>query len=293
MKLSGSRAAVPLQAYVLHSYDWSESSLIVELFTRSQGRVVVAAKGAKRPTSQMRSVLLPFQPIAVLLGKTPADESNEILNLRSAEWLGGQPLPGAAALLPGFHVNELVLKLLARQDPHPLIFDLYADTLAALAAPTSGGTEAASLRGTEAASLRGAEAASLRGTEAASLRAFEIGLLHGLGWLPDLSVQTQTAQALRAEGRYQLNAEAGLQASAADGITGAAWTALAAALVHGAPAALRAACAPVAASLRVPLRGLLQYHLGHAPLRTRQVWQGVQQLAALPPVRVAAPASAT
>ena len=277
MKLAGSRAAVPLQAYVLHSYDWSESSLIVELFTRAQGRVVVAAKGAKRPTSQMRSVLLPFQPIAVLLGKTPADENNEILNLRSAEWLGGQPLPSAAALLPGFHVNELVLKLLARQDPHPLIFDLYADTLAALAAPTSGGTEAA----------------TLRGTEAATLRAFELGLLHGLGWLPDLSVQTQTAQALRAEGRYQLDAEAGLQASAADGITGAAWTALEAALVHGAPAALRAACAPVSASLRVPLRGLLQYHLGRAPLRTRQVWQGVQQLAALPPVRVAVPMSST
>lgn len=268
MKLAGSRAAAPLQAYVLHSYDWSESSLIVELFTRAQGRVVVAAKGAKRPTSQMRAVLLPFQPIAVLLGKTPADANSEILNLRSAEWLGGQPLPGAAALLPGFHVNELVLKLLARQDPHPPIFDLYADTLAALAAPAGGVSEGV------------------------ALRAFEIGLLHGLGWLPDLSVQTQTAQALRADGRYQLDAEAGLQPSGSEGLSGTAWTALAAALLHGAPAALRAACAPVAAGLRLPLRGLLQYHLGRTPLRTRQVWQGVQQLAAQPPAMVMAVPSA-
>ena len=50
-----------LTAYVLHRYDWSESSLILDLFTREQGRIAVAAKGAKRPFSQLRSVLLPFQ----------------------------------------------------------------------------------------------------------------------------------------------------------------------------------------------------------------------------------------
>ena len=48
-----------LQGYVLHRYDWSETSLILDLFTREQGRVAVAAKGAKRPYSQLRSVLLP------------------------------------------------------------------------------------------------------------------------------------------------------------------------------------------------------------------------------------------
>jgi len=39
----------PLQAYVLHHYDWSETSLILDLFTRERGRIAVAAKGAKRP----------------------------------------------------------------------------------------------------------------------------------------------------------------------------------------------------------------------------------------------------
>jgi DNA repair protein RecO (recombination protein O) len=49
--------------------------------------------------------------------------------------------------------------------------------------------------------------------------------------------------------------------------------------IQGSTAALRALCAPEAGALRAPLRTLLHYHLGPAPLRTRQVWQGVQRLA--------------
>jgi hypothetical protein len=89
-RTSRTSPSAPLLAYVLHRWDWSETSLIVELFTREQGRVVVAAKGAKRPTSQLRPVLLPFQPLHALLGKAPADEAAEVLNLRGAEWVGGR-----------------------------------------------------------------------------------------------------------------------------------------------------------------------------------------------------------
>jgi DNA repair protein RecO (recombination protein O) len=237
---------------VLHSHDWSESSLIVELFTRPQGRVVVAAKGAKRPTSQLRSVLLPFQPVHALLGKTPADAHAEVLTLRSAEWVGGSPVLGGAALLPGFYINELLLKLLARQDPHPALFDAYADTLCALATDDK---------------------------EAVTLRAFELLLLQELGVLPDLAMVTQTAEPLQAAGRYALDSDSGLHPASRDGLSGAAWTGIAAALLHGAPAALRAACASCAPALRAPLRALLQDHLGHATLRTRQVWQDLQRLA--------------
>jgi DNA repair protein RecO (recombination protein O) len=59
-------------------------------------------------------------------------------NLRSAEWAGGQPLLGAASCSAGFYLNELLLKLLARQDPHPGLFDAYADALAALAGGEDG-----------------------------------------------------------------------------------------------------------------------------------------------------------
>ena len=253
----GGRPHATLLAYVLHHHDWSESSLIVELFTRERGRVVVAAKGAKRPTSNFRAVLLPFQPLHALLGKTPADEQAEVHTLRGAEWAGGRPLLAAAAMFAGFYLNELLLKLLARQDPHAALFDAYADTLAALA------TRAES------------------GEEPAVLRAFELTLLRELGWLPDLSIATLTAQDLQPELRYTLHPEAGVAAGPiqAGGIHGRDWVALQIALSHGSTETLRQACAPVAGALRVPLREMLHYHLGHDKLRTRQVWRGVQRLA--------------
>ena len=249
----------PLSAYVLHSHDWSETSLIVELFTRTQGRIVVAAKGAKRPTSNFRAVLLPFQPITVQLGKAPADEQAEVFNLRSAEWAGGAPLLPAAALMPGFYANELILKLLARQDPHPALFDAYADTLAALAVSADGG-------------------------DATALRAFELLLLRETGVLPDLAIETLTTRALQADARYTLDAEAGLarHSAGSDGIAGSRWLAIEAALAQGSPAAVRAACAPSAGALRVPLRGLVHYHLGASKLRTRQVWLDMQKLVGSP-----------
>jgi DNA repair protein RecO (recombination protein O) len=255
------RSSAPLLAYVPHQYDWSETSLIVELFTRSQGRVVVAAKGAKRPTSNFRALLLPFQPVQVLLGRTPADEQGEVHNLRSAEWVGGRPLLAPGSLLSAYYLNELLLKLLPRQDAHPALFDAYADTLAAL---------------TEASARPDAA-----GDEAAVLRAFELQLLRALGWLPELSSATLTAEPLRPTAAYTLHPEAGLLADP-QGLPGAQWTALEAALVHadasGHGQALRQTCAGLAAGLRGPLRAVLHYHLGHSPLRTRQVRIGVQRL---------------
>jgi DNA repair protein RecO (recombination protein O) len=83
------RVASPGQnAFVLNRYDWSETSLILDLFTRDSGRVAVAAKGAKRPYSQLRSVLMPFQRVVVQFGRTRGDEAADVHNLRSAEWAG-------------------------------------------------------------------------------------------------------------------------------------------------------------------------------------------------------------
>src|SRR5436189_6372986 len=103
-----SRAAATLTAYVLHRYDWSETSLILDLFTREQGRIAVAAKGAKRPYSQLRSVLLPFQRLLVGLGRVPKtasgdDAVSDVQNLRSAEWAGGAAMLTGAALFCGFY----------------------------------------------------------------------------------------------------------------------------------------------------------------------------------------------
>lgn len=245
-------SAAPLSAFVLHSWDWSETSLIVELFTRERGRVVVVAKGAKRPYSQLRPVLLPFQRLQVQLGRAPADEHAEVHLLRTAERAGGPPMPAGSALFAGFYLNELLLKLLARLDPHEALFDAYADTVA---------------------SLQGADEAGVQLT----LRCFELLLLRALGVLPELHVQTLTVQALEPDARYTLHPEAGVQHSH-DGVAGAALVGIEAALASGHLHALRQAVRPAMAALRQPLRQVLHYHLGTPQLRTRQVMLDLQKL---------------
>lgn len=252
--MATSRSAPPLAAYVLHSWDWSESSLIVDLFTRSQGRVVAAAKGAKRPTSNYRPMLLPFHPLSIWLSRATADEQGEVRTLRAVEWGGGVPLP-PAALMSGFYLNELLQKGLARQDPHPVLFDAYADTLAALAT-----------------------SAPAPEREAAALRAFELVLLRELGWLPALDTLTHSAEPLVAERRYGLRAEAGVMPDA-QGASGATWVALQAALQHGSLEALREACLAESTVLRGALRDLVHYHLATPALRTRRIGQQMQRLA--------------
>src|SRR3954464_9342317 len=107
-------------AFVLHSYPYKETSLIVDMFTRDYGRVALVAKGAKRPLSKLRGVLQTFQPLSISWsGKT------EVRTLTAAEWIGGLVPLEKSALLCGFYLNELLVKLLARDDPHPALFDHY------------------------------------------------------------------------------------------------------------------------------------------------------------------------
>lgn len=250
-------AAAPLAAFVLHSWDWSESSLIVELFTRERGRVVVAAKGAKRPYSQLRPVLIPFQRLWVQLGRSPADESAEVHLLRTAERAEGPPMPAGAALFAGFYLNELLLKLLARQDAHVALFDAYAEAVAALQGADDTGVQIC-------------------------LRSFELALLRELGVLPGLDSVTLTVRALEPEGRYTLHPESGVVVAMGDdgAVPGRALASIEAALASGSGSALRSATAAVLAPLRGPLRQVLHYHLGSPQLRTRQVMADVRKLIA-------------
>ncbi|WP_280154626.1 DNA repair protein RecO [Piscinibacter sp. XHJ-5] len=254
------RAPSSLTAYVLHRYDWSETSLILDLFTREQGRVAAAAKGAKRPYSQLRPVLLPFQRLNVALGRVPKSEAgeeavSEVQNLRSAEWAGGAAMLTGAALFSGFYLNELLMKLMARHDPHPLLFDTYAQTLPCLA-----------------------DADDLK--VQAALRAFELRLLKEIGVLPDLSLVTLTQEDVRQDAGYALLPEAGVAAPRSDEVQvcGTVLIGLQAALSHGSVAALQQASASALPELRTMLRALLHYHLGSPVLRTRQVMLDVQSL---------------
>ena len=107
-------------AFVLHSHPYKETSLIVDVLTRHHGRVALVARGAKRPRSALRGVLLAFQPLSVawLQGRARAvngaQGGGDLRTLTRAEWLGGlMPLRGEA-LMSGFYLNELIQKLLAR-----------------------------------------------------------------------------------------------------------------------------------------------------------------------------------
>lgn len=247
-------------AFVLHRYDWSESSLILEVFTRHHGRIALVAKGAKRPSSNFRPVLLPLQPLQVGFGGDA-----EIRTLKAAEWVGGHVMPTGEALLSGYYLNELLIRLLARDDPHPALFDAYAGVVEVLATSRSDPAQAT--------------------VQAAALRAFELLVLREVGLLPSLGAQTMTLMPLAPAARYALVAEAGLR-EAIDGepaLAGAAWLALQAALTDSAAftATLRAVAElPPGANgaLRSQLRMLLNYHCGVATLRTRQLMRELQDL---------------
>lgn len=129
MKVSEKESRVANQpGFVLHSYPYKETSLIVDVFSRDYGRVALIAKGAKRPHSKLRGVLQTFQPLSISWsGKA------EVRTLTAAEWIGGLLPLEKSALLCGFYLNELLVKLLARDDPHPALFDHYITTLNQLA----------------------------------------------------------------------------------------------------------------------------------------------------------------
>jgi DNA repair protein RecO (recombination protein O) len=239
--------------FVLHRYDWSESSLIVEVFTREHGRIALVAKGAKRPSSNFRPVLLPLQPLHLGFGGDA-----EIRTLKSAEWVGGQVMPTGDALLAGFYLNELMLRLLARDDPHPQLFDGYADAVAVLASAHADAMEPA-------------------------LRSFELLLLREIGLLPALDLETGTQGPLAPELRYSLLPEGGIVRTAEQDLRpslgGSQWIALQRALEQPAPfaAALHLAAATLP-QLKPQLRAVLNYHCGTSTLRTRQLMIDLQAL---------------
>ncbi|MCR2746919.1 DNA repair protein RecO [Limnobacter parvus] len=116
-------------AYVLHSVPYKETSLIVELFCKEHGRMPVVAKGAKRPHSGLRAVLVSFQPLSVrFTGKS------DVKTLTQAEWMGGLMSPDGKALFAAYYLNELLMRGLGREDNHPELFDLYQQTLIGLVA---------------------------------------------------------------------------------------------------------------------------------------------------------------
>src|SRR6185436_11669705 len=149
--------------YVLHTYPYKETSLIVEAFTRAFGRVALLARGARRPRSAMRGVLLSFHPLR--LSWSGGAEQASLGNLVGAEWGGALRSLTGRGLMCGFYLNELLLRLLPRDDSHEALFDFYAESIEHL----SDGDHAAVLRSFERRLLAELGYAPLLERDAASL----------------------------------------------------------------------------------------------------------------------------
>ncbi len=163
--------------YLLHSYPYRESSLIVEAFTRRHGRVGLLARGARRPRSAMRGVLLAFHPL-----RLSWSASAELGTLRAVEWEGGQGSLAGLGLMCGFYLNELLLRLLPREDAHENLFDAYGAALESLSSGEG---------------------------QAPVLRSFERRLLAELGYAPVLDRDAASGAAIDAGKTYAYEAERG------------------------------------------------------------------------------------
>lgn len=115
-------------AFVLHTRSYSETSLLLEVFTPQHGRIGLIAKGARRPQSRLRAVLAPFQPLLISWSGR-----GELMLLTGAEPDGADYGLQGEILYCGFYLNELLMRLLQRQDPHEQLYGAYVETLKLLA----------------------------------------------------------------------------------------------------------------------------------------------------------------
>lgn len=231
-------------AHVLHTHAYRETSLLVEAYTRAHGRIALLAKGARRPRAALRGVLLAFQPL--VLGWSGR---GELRTLVRAEWAGGQPLLKGDALLCGFYVNELLLRLLPRDDPHETLYDDYASAIAQLAA--------------------GAASAPV-------LRAFERRLLRELGYALSLEADARTGERIVPGAMYRYEPERGAMRIAAPLATDAGPAFPGSALLEIAADDYRD---PQTLALSKQLmRMIINHRLDRQPLHSRRVFTDLQQL---------------
>jgi DNA repair protein RecO (recombination protein O) len=172
------------RAYVLHALPYRDTSRILEVFTREHGRTSVFARGVRGPKARLASLLQPFQPL--LISFTSRGDAGQLISAESEP--GGHGRLPPAALLSGFYLNELLLKLTTRHDPNVDLFDAYQTALLGLA--------------------RG-------GAQEPSLRNFELRLLQEVGYGVDLT-QTVAGAAVTAQGYYHFRPADGLFTTTAE-----------------------------------------------------------------------------
>jgi DNA repair protein RecO (recombination protein O) len=234
--------------FILHTYPFKETSVVAEVFTRSHGRVALIARGARRPASALRGLMQPFTPLLLSwFGKS------ELKTLHAAEWQGGLMAPQGRAMMCGFYLNELLLRLLARGDAHELLYDRYISTFEQLAGEGNS---------TDYERI---------------LRRFEKNLLSEIGYGATFDVEADSGAPIESDARYVFQPERGALRTVA-GIAGGP---------PGCPVSgqtlidLAADHFERQATLiesKALMRTLINHTLGSKPLYTRQLLRDLTEL---------------
>jgi len=214
-------------AYVLHSRSFRETSLIVEAFTREHGRIAVIARGAKSARSRWRNVLQPFRPLLLSW-----NQKSDLGTLTAVDQVASPPALQSQALYCGLYLNELLMRLLHRGDPHGEVFERYRQVLSELASEAS---------------------------PQPLLRVFEKHLLEAIGYAMLLDREQNGGAEIQAQNWYDYQPQLGPLLCSGPGkgrVSGAALLALHAENLE----------ANILPELRMLMRSVIGYHLGDKPL---------------------------
>ncbi|MEH6581920.1 MAG: DNA repair protein RecO [Halioglobus sp.] len=226
-------------AFVLHSRHYRDSSLLLEVLTAEYGRISLVAKGARRSVRGRSSgaILQPFTPLLLSFsGKS------EMKTLVGSEVAGEVPALRGERLYSGIYLNELLMRLMHRNDAHPGLFIAYGDAVASLGDSGALGD---------------------------ILRRFEFNLLDELGYGFDLRADGYNGEDVQSGRWYYYHQEFGLveqRAKAAPGIP-----------VFSGADMLAVAAGERSDAARLAAKRLLRYalagHLGDQPLKSRELFR--------------------
>lgn len=241
------------RAYVLHARPWRETSLLIDWFTESHGRVTAKLQGARQTGRRAKGRPMPFQRLDVQL-----NGRGEILTVASIDLLEPPRILPGQALAAGFYCNELLIRAVHRGEALPELFDAYAHTLGALADATGQRSESLAL----------------------TIRSFERELLDALGVSFDWSCLTDTGMLLEPDAQYRVSPEWGIAAENNDALNGGhsmrvpgrVLLAIGADELLDDPADRRMA--------RDLMRWLLVDHVGSRPFQSRQLWRALDTVPA-------------